>query len=167
MDELILHPTPTAQWYALVNEAQRTAGKELSEDLESYLVFCLMRFVQKPDIAAAILALEYLESLQQAGSLQQDKLRDLGDVCLLYSGLFPYRAKRKRVHVGYFADLGRSAYHQLSQLLNHRAAQVYQELVLGFSHVSDVLKAMRDTQGTEILPVWNNEALLLNEKKRH
>ena len=44
MSELYLQPTPVAQWHALVNEAQLGCDVELGEELESYLVFMLMRF---------------------------------------------------------------------------------------------------------------------------
>jgi len=143
MNKLIVQPTAMAQWHALINEAQLAAHRELSEDLESYLVFLLMRFVEKPQIAATIFAVEYIESLLKQGHDRKDKLRDVGDLCLLYSSLFPQRAKRKRVNKTYFIDLGRSAYHHLSILLTQQTAVVFHELAHGFDKVTDVLRATR------------------------
>ena len=47
MNKIILHPTETSQWHALVNEAQAASRLILNEDTESYLVFLLMRFAHE------------------------------------------------------------------------------------------------------------------------
>ena len=155
MDELVLHPTETAQWHALVCEAQDLAKHYLGEELESYLVFLLMRFMQQPRIAATILAIEYLRSMQARRTEQHDKLRDIGDQCLLFSGLFPLRAEKKHVKVSYFVNIGRSAYHQLGGLLPQASAQMYNRLAYDFVHAMDVLNAMRaiDTKQYSISPI--------------
>ena len=44
MKRLVLHATDTAQWQALVHEAEAAAECSLSVETESYLVFTLMRF---------------------------------------------------------------------------------------------------------------------------
>ncbi len=149
MDNLVLHPTETAQWHALVNEAQESARRELGEELESYLVFLLMRFIQKPHIADTVLATQYLESMQGVNNEHQEKLRDVGDQCLLFSGLFPHRAEKKSVKISYFVDLGRSAYHHLGSLLQHRSADIFHQLAGGFVGVMDVLHAMRSMDSNQ------------------
>ena len=45
MAQLILEPTPQAQWQALVHEAQTACHHQLDETLESYLVFLSYNFV--------------------------------------------------------------------------------------------------------------------------
>src|SRR3569833_1614669 len=112
--------------------------------LVCYLVFLLMRFTEKPEIAASVMALDYLRSMQLSGHLAQDQLREVGDKCLLYSGLFPERAARRRVKVSYFVDLGRSAYQHLSGRLGHDAATLYQRLAYTFVGLMDVLQTMRE-----------------------
>jgi len=54
MSQLILYPTETAQWHALVNEAQVSTRLMLNEDTESYLVFLLMRFSQSSEVECSI-----------------------------------------------------------------------------------------------------------------
>lgn len=139
MSELVLHPTSTAQWHSLVSEAEAAAHCQLDETLESYLVFTLMRFCQRPDLAASVMALEFLEGLQKTGLAQHDSLRDVGDKCLLVSGLFPQTARRRQVSVAYFVDLGRSAYQQLHE----KAHAIYGQLALDFVPMMDVLQALR------------------------
>lgn len=148
MSSIVLHPTETAQWHALVNEAERAASHQLPEDLESYLVFLLMRFLQRPDMSSKIFATEYLESLLKQGQERSNGLRDVGDQCLLVSGLFPRRAERRRVKVSYFVDLGRSAYGQLFSENNSGFNQIYQKLSTSFVQMMDILHALRQLGST-------------------
>ena len=143
MSQLVLHPTSEAQWQALVSEAALAADCKLDQDMESYLVFLLMRFTTRPEMAERVMALDYLESLNTSGSQRFEQLRDVGDQCLLYSGLFPAHAARKHVSVDYYVGMGRTAYHQLSEVLQHSIAALYQQIAFGFVHLMDVLHAMR------------------------
>ena len=68
MSQLILHPTDISQWHALVNEAQASTRLILPENTESYLVFLLMRFSQSPELAESVLAVDFLNSMQAAGT---------------------------------------------------------------------------------------------------
>lgn len=147
MSRLVVKASTTEEWLTLVNEAKAAADCKLDEDMESYLVFLLMRFTEKPELAASVLALDYLRSMQLSGHLAQDQLREVGDKCLLYSGLFPERAARRRVKVSYFVDLGRSSYHQLADRLGHGAAALYERLALTFVGLMDVLQSMRALGG--------------------
>ena len=143
MPQLVLEPTSTAQWQALVSEAAASCECELDEDIESYLVFLLMRFMARPDLANRILAVEYLQSVTASGTLQIEKLRDVGHQCLLYSGLYPGQAGRRLVRVSYFVGLGRAAYGLLADRLRHATADMYAGLAEAFVAMMDVLQAMR------------------------
>ena len=143
MKPLILQPTSLAQWHALVNEAEANCALELGEEVESYLVFLLMRFAGKPDVAASIMALEFLEGMHANGQVRSERLRDVGDKCLLFAGLFPGVAERRRLQDSYFIDLGQNAYYLLSVLSPHQLAALYQHLSEKFLPMREVLKAMR------------------------
>ncbi len=143
MQKLLLNPTPTAQWHALVSEAQHAAEQPLNETLESYLIFLLIRFMDKPEFVNRVLAIDYLESLLKDGQRRRNQLRDIGDQCLLFSGLFPQRAKRKRVRISYYVDLGRSSYHALSEQLNDNTAELFDSLSKDFVLLMDTLQTMR------------------------
>ena len=79
MKRLVLHATDTAQWQALVHEAEAAAECSLSVETESYLVFTLMRFVGRARLSKTCLALGYLAGLLQRGPLRRQGLRDVGD----------------------------------------------------------------------------------------
>ncbi len=163
MAKLVLQPTSTAQWHALVSEAECAASCVLSEDLESYLVFLLMRFASNPHMLARVIALDYLNNTSTERRTRHEKLRDVGDQCLLFSGLFPKQAERRMVKVSYFVDLGRTAYQQLSDTISNKSADIYGNLSRDFVSLMDILQTMRELQGsrTALTPLhayelWND-----------
>lgn len=150
MGELILHPTSLAQWYELVNEAELQFGNRLNTDLENYLVLMLQRFSNKPELASSVLGLDFLESLDTWGTTRLEKLRDVGDKCLIFSGFFPGRADRRRVTLSYFVELGRKAYNHLSSLEKpNLTVQLYAALRDYFVYLMDVLFSVRELSGEE------------------
>ena len=151
MRQLILEPTTQAQWQTLVHEAQSACDRELDETLESYLVFLLMRFTDKPHCMSRLMAEDYLKSQAASGGQRVERLRDVGDHCLLFSGLFPQLAERRLVRVSYFVNLGQSSYRQLSDLLDRGWSSVYQHLSEAFVVLMDILQAMRGLDGRPVL----------------
>lgn len=151
MSALILEPTPVAQWRALVTEARTACDYSLDESLESYLVFLLMRFTGEPDCTARIMATDYLRSQTVPGEQQFGQLRDVGDHCLLFSGLFPQLAERRHVNIGYFVRVGRSSYQQLSEHFDRGRALLYGSLAEAFVILMDILQAMRELGGQSLL----------------
>jgi hypothetical protein len=149
MKQLILHPTSLAQWHAIVNEAEDLFGCKLDSDLESYLVFLLQRYSDKPELVTSILAADYLQSLQLHGQLRIEKLQIVGDVCLLFSGLFPGRASKRHVTVSYFVELGQRAYNYLSLLQQQRllTSRLYASLQKHFVKLMDLLFSLRELGG--------------------
>lgn len=157
MAQLILEPTSTAQWHALVSAAEDAAARHLDETLESYLVFLLMRFMARP-LAQQAMATEYLRGSAARGQLQEAQLRDVGDQCLLFSGLYPQYAERRLVRVSYYVELGRGAYGQLAERLRHAGSAMYLQLCQGFVALMDVLQAMRALDGGTVLtPLQSHE----------
>lgn len=153
MTTLILEPTITAQWQALVKAAENSSHLILNEELESYLVFLLTRFNTHPEIVKSVLGLEFLNSYYLAGRAQQEQLRDVGDKCLLFAGLFPGRAERRRVKVSYFVELGQGAYNLLASLSKQKMAELYMTLGKRFVVLMDVLQAMRAVDGDSLTPL--------------
>lgn len=139
--DLILHPTTTAQWHSLIHEAAGETGIKLSEDSASYLVFMLMRYTENAHLAQSVLSLDYLQSLQCPGAQRHSLLRDVGDKCLLLSGLFPGRALRKQVKVSYFVSLGQTAYWVLSDIMTSQLSEVYSGLSEDFVQLMDILQS--------------------------
>ncbi len=151
MSTLILEPTAQALWHRVVREASGAAGRTLDDTLEAYLLMLLLRFAHRPEILRTIMAREYLEGMQQTGRARDERLRDVGDQCLILAGLFPGLARRRRVSPAYFIDLGRGAYGELASRLARSAAELYRELATAFVALMDVLHALRGNQALEML----------------
>ena len=143
MSAAIQPETSTAQWHSLVTDAEAEMGIHLDEDLESYLVFLLMRFTSRPEIVDSILALDYLQGMQSKGQLQQEQMRDVGDICLLHAGFFPKRAEKRLVKISYYVDLGRSAYSHLANQSMATLGSLFGHLAHEFVAIMDTMQAIQ------------------------
>ncbi|MFA5958956.1 MAG: hypothetical protein WC785_00385 [Tatlockia sp.] len=141
MSKLILHPTEMSQWHALVNEAQAATNLILTENTESYLVFLLMRFAQGSKLIESVVALDFLQCMQNKRR-QVELLRDVGDKSLLFCGLFPGMAKKRHVSLDYFVDMGQSAYLTVGEL-NTSQAGLFVQLSEQFLTMQQILRAMQ------------------------
>ena len=155
--KLILEPSALAQWHALVKQAEDSYGCHLDEAMESYLVFTLMRFMSQRNLGAQALATDYLEAHKLPTSLRHDQLRDVGDQCLLLSGLFPQCAEKRLVRVSYYVNMGRSAYHHLSGQITHTTAELYRELAEAFVTLMDLLQTIRGFNTSVMQPIQAHE----------
>jgi len=144
MEKLHIHPTPTSQWQALIDEAQQTLSLSLGEELESYLVFLLMRFTTAQKMDSHFIATEWLHSLNQFGQKRQESLRDVGDHCLIFSGLFPGIARKRHVPIGYYVNIGKSAYYTLSEEKHSSLSSLFLHLHEDFVSLMDVLHSTRE-----------------------
>ena len=143
MSDIPMKATATSQWRDLVKEAMDYNGVSLDEELESYLVFLLMRYMQETTLTSKVMALEYLRGQQSSGSQRNECMRDVGDQCLLFSGLYPQLAQRRLVKISYYVKMGRSAYASLSGLTQSAIANMYSHLAESFVLLMDTLQAMR------------------------
>ena len=154
---LILEQTEVAQWHTLIKEAEEHCNCHLDESMESYLVFTLMRFMKDQDLATQAMALEYLRSHKLPKSMRIEQLRDIGDQCLLVSGLYPQRAEKRLVRVSYYVNMGRSAYHHISDNVQQSAAELYRQLAEAFITLMDLLQTIREFSSPALLPIENLE----------
>ncbi len=151
MSRIIVGSSSTAEWQKLVHDGEIASDTQLGEELQSYLVFLLMRYLAKPDLTNRIMALEYIDSLASSGSIQKEQLRDVGDSCLLFSGFFPKVADKRRVNVGYYVGMGQSAYHQLAEICQEKMSDLFHCVGDGFVRLMDVLQAIRSFDSVNAL----------------
>ena len=151
--QLILDSSELSQWHALVREAEQDYGCHLDEAMQSYLVFTLMRFAKNSQLNAHVLALDYLNAHHLSSNLRSEQLRDIGDQCLLVSGLYPQSAEKRQVGVTYYVDLGRSAYHHISTVTQKGIAELYQQLSESFVLLMDLLQTIRQYTMPALQPI--------------
>jgi hypothetical protein len=158
--KLILESSELSQWHTLVHEAEQDYGCHLDEAMESYLVFTLMRFAKNQQLNVQALAIDYLNSHHLPNSLRSEHLRNIGDQCLLVTGLYPQSAEKRQVGVSYYIDLGRSAYHHISTVTQLGIAELYQQLAESFILLMDLLQTIRQYTAPALQPIaalelWN------------
>ncbi len=155
--KFILEETETAQWLNLLRQAESEYGCQLDEAMESYLVFTLMRFMKDQNLASQAIALDYLRSHGLPRSLRQEQLRNIGDQCLLLSGLFAKRAEKRLVRVSYYVNIGQSAYHSLSQGVQQTTSELYHQLAETFVTLMDLLQTVRHFNSPALQPIQTLE----------
>ena len=137
--KLLVNSTPTSLWYQIIHEAEAACEIPLEAEVESYLVFLMMRYTSKPEIARHIMATDFLKAYGSGPHQRQLVLQEVGDKCLLFSGLFPGIAEKRLVKVSYFVNLGQSSYATLSKTEN----DLYCSLSNQFVALMDVLQSLR------------------------
>lgn len=85
-------------------------------------------------------------------------MQEVGDKCLLFSGLFPNITTKRHVKIGYFVNLGQAAYGVISKTKN----DIYSALSEQFIPLMDVLQTIRrySVEHPDLLPMqayelWN------------
>jgi hypothetical protein len=113
------------------------------------------------------MAEDYLQAFACRSGERIGRLRDVGDHSLLFSGLFPQLAEHRLVSISYFINLGRSAYMQLSGLLECGWALVYGHLSEAFVVLVDILHAMRELDSHPVLTPIQAMELWQDSGSRH
>lgn len=148
----ILHNSTTAAlWHDIVHDAEIQCDVHLEEEFESYLVFLMIRYTTKPEIVKQIIATEFLMGMESKARLKHHILQEVGDKCLIFTGLFPKIAQKRHVQMGYFIKLGQSSYATISKSKN----DLYEGLAKQFVSLMDVLQTMRiySKQYPDLLPL--------------
>ena len=99
------------------------------------------------------LALDYLSAHHLSSRLRSEQLRDIGDQCLLVSGLFPQTAEKRQVDINYYVNIGRSAYHHISTITQQGIAELYQQLAESFILLMDLLQTIRQYSMPALQPI--------------
>lgn len=149
----ILDSTEMAQWHTLVQDAEQDYGCHLDETMQSYLVFTLMRFARNRQLNTRALAIDFLQSQKLPLKQRSEQLRDVGDQCLLVSGLYPQSAHKRQVGVSYYVDMGRTAYQHISHVTQQSIAELYQQLAESFILLMDLLQTIRRFSSPAMKPL--------------
>lgn len=145
--EAILNETTTSLWFDFVRHGQHRASQPLEVDLQSYLVFMLLRYMARPEIFDGTLAIRYLSATTEYGYTKKiADLNNIGDVSLIMAGLYPESHQARNVSDDYFLNIGRMAFFDLASCLEYRKpaeAKLYKKVGRGLSTLASVLFAAR------------------------
>lgn len=134
-----------------LEEAFEKLDLDASEDTEAYLVHLLEGFTRiEPDFAEEVgfdkPAAFYLgEALNSPGDQRIEAYRRLGDASLFNCGFFEGYISRRLVDSEYYQDVGRHAYHKLSNLLTFKRSNemfrgIFGELAENFERVVEAFQ---------------------------
>lgn len=137
------------EWVMFVKKGENRAEIPLGVELESFLVFTLMRFTQRVDFFSFNLGVEYLNAISDQHVRRQGlSLSEIADMCLIHAGLFPERYKKIGIHPSYFRNIGCSALDSLASTFARRKqkghASLYKTARDAFPFMAEVLLATRE-----------------------
>lgn len=131
----------------LVTAGEARAFVELSQPLHDFLVQCLLDHLSDVDVVHQTLALRFLGTQEESGSVVNVHLKQVGDGSLILDGLFPERATRLNVSPSYFRSVGQAAYTNLGVRLmatgKGGSGRFYGSIAAGFAELTEVLRAAR------------------------
>jgi hypothetical protein len=126
-------------WQDVIKEAEAECEIKLQTEIEAYLVWLLYRYTTRPDVIRKVFAIRFLQALQLQEQQRFISLQEVGDECLLYTGLFPHARERRAPKMHYFVSMGRAAYLGISRKTN----DLYGVLAVQFVPLMDVLQSIR------------------------
>ncbi len=145
-----------AEW---VEGAARATRPPPSPEVIAYLVDLLASQLRAPRAPGRrgegppSLAEEWLAARRQTGSERLRRLHRLGDRALFVSGFFGDSLERSRVDLGYYREIGRSAYGNLARFLAaHSWTPVFEELADRFGDLGDLLAEVGDRARPGVSP---------------
>jgi hypothetical protein len=141
--------------YDEVAAAEKKLQIELSPHSKMYILDLLGRLARSDDLFAALaddrpLASIMLEAMHKNIFERIRDLRLIGDLSLVFSGLYPEHLTRRLVDVDYFISLGRRSYCLLSETCREyrsrrELAVLYFQLFSEFIGLTEVLTEMAET----------------------
>jgi len=113
----------------LVTTGIEKSRTPLTPALEAHLSFTVARFMDAP-VKTDLITVQYYRAVEERA--KRDRIREIGDCCLISCGLFPERIRKSGGRISYYAGLGQGAYDQVGMT----------EAAWGFSSMLDVLSSL-------------------------
>jgi len=157
-------------FYHHVQESMKHQNITITKTSEHYLVNLLVDYTRSHNAFSLIhndgrpLALIYHQAHHEQAATRIKIFKELGDFSLFTTGFFPDSFNRKVIDVDYYVVLGRSAYGNLSLLLQkiNRGSfnLLFDELAAKFVSISNILSEISSNSATQ----WNDGILRVYER---
>jgi hypothetical protein len=134
-----------AQWTQLINKAINYCDYKINHHLAHYLVITLQHYSSQLSLPHTIIGKEYLQALELSGIQKGSALRQIGDECLILTGLFPGKIQQKKISLAYTVNIGKMSYLEIfnNPQLSNMNVSVFQELDQHFIGLVDILYVIR------------------------
>jgi len=127
----------TPAFYEVVKDTQASSGYDLPHHIEAYIVMLLCEFVDRKDIPPEKTFAEQFLAIQNNHQAKQ-----LGDVCLFVSGVFPRLKQRAGLNRRYYQDIGSTSY-EIASTMNE---DLFPTLANHFVFLSDFIEIVVNSQ---------------------
>lgn len=147
------HKAVIYQWHQLIQQACDYAVISLDDDIQSYLLLTLIRYIHDDQLAenAITMSFKINDTLPRDQRIQALKSR--AEHCLILAGMFPSYIDRQSLRISHYIQLGIDSYAELSQLMFDHDKLIYQQLSEDFVKLIDVLYTVRVFNGAPMLPL--------------
>ena len=126
----------------VVKDTSFDTGIELPEPIEAYVVMLLASFVDRPNFLPTD---SFAEQFLRLQSNTRTSAKDLGDICLFITGVFPLYGRRRGLNRKYYQDIGSSSYGLVAETMN---AELFGILSKRFDFLSDFIEVtIHSTKG--------------------
>ena len=120
----------TQAFTKIVQQTVVETGYSMPNDVETYIIALLSDHVEKPNFLPQTNFAEAYISLTDKSSYSA---KELGDTCLILSGVFPDYGSKFGLNESYYKDIGKTSYEQASRILNR---ELFYMLYLHFDFIS-------------------------------
>ncbi len=132
-------------FHDVIKETTETHGYTVPVDVEAYLVMLLSNYVERNEFLPQT---SFAEQHLKLTHNNPYHAKELGDVCLIVTGVFPRYGNRAGLGPEYFQNIGRNSYHVASIKLN---TELFSVLCKNFPLVSDILNSATGNHKTQSL----------------
>lgn len=139
------------QWNELLDQAGLFSGIQLESGIQQYLVNTLAAYINDEALANRALYPEQILNMLHEGKARQHQLKEMGDHCLIISGLYPLLAEKRHVPISHYIDLGITSYRHLSSQVNPLQQIFFAQLADEFNNMVNLLYTLRLFAGSEPL----------------
>ncbi len=144
MRQISITVTETAHWHALIGKAEHNARQLLPQGIEDYLVRLFMRFEQDETIV-------FQDKQNQENTVSvEEKLRRLGDQCLMLCGFYPEASEEYGIAIEEFISMGIESYKKLAALEYGENEMIFEYMSENFVQVSDLLYFISSFSDTSV-----------------
>ncbi|MCX8083445.1 MAG: hypothetical protein N3C60_00785 [Calditerrivibrio sp.] len=159
----------SSEMYDIVTENERKASLQLNEYAKLYLMTIMKNLIEKEDffykniINDDALGEAFMKAFAKDLFGKIQTIKAVGDLCLIYSGLFPDKLNRKLVDIDYFIKLGQVSFLTLYRIYNHIDTlsdiknlylNVYKEFLKITSVLMEIAKSFRLIDEENILKIY-------------
>lgn len=140
-------------WNQLIRQACEYSKINLTDDLQSYLLLTLVRYIQNEDLAENAIAMHLSSQSQVVVKNRQQLLKTQADHSLILAGLFPAQLERQSIRISHYIKLGSDSFRHLSNLVADNDRVIYEKLSESFVQLVDILHTIRAFNGSPALPL--------------